>query len=67
MVLTNLRQKLGEAMRIVFITGAKHPGYLVLRSGCDLQHALHDKQTNDQVPAVGHKTIAHSPYPAQKF
>ena len=61
-MLTHLRQELGEALRIVFIKGAKHPGYLLLRSGCDLQHALycalHDKRANDQVPAVGHKTTA---------
>ena len=39
-LLTHFEQKLGKHLQVVYVKGARCPGYLLLRSGCDLHHAL---------------------------
>ena len=53
-LLSHVEQELGQYLNVAFVKGARHPGYLRVRTGCDLRHALYcaltdnatDKQTS---------------------
>ena len=40
-LLSHVEQQLGHYLNVVFVKGARHPGYLLVRTGCDLHHALY--------------------------
>ena len=64
-LLTHFEQKLGKHLQVVYVKGARRPGYLLLRSGCDLHHALFcalaDKKKDTSIHEIIKKTNLQTP------